>query len=118
MEDLLSKTSKAISLREREIVAHTHAPIWCCAFAPPVPTSLPVQEQARRMVSMRMEWCNDATALAFGASSSEELIGRPYAEIGRADPDALFGLMCSFVNSGYRIVDAELPTLTAAGATE
>jgi PAS domain S-box-containing protein len=94
--------------RYRSLVEFTTDGVFCYEYDPPIPTSLPVEEQVRRFYSGRLAECNATAARAYGRERPEEVLGRQLTEVFGAEPggpvDRLFTV---FVENGYTVVDGK-----------
>ena len=82
--------------------------IWCYEFVPPVPTSLPVEEQVRLAFERaRLTECNDAMARMYGFENAADLADDDL--IRRLPPYATgnFEAVKAFFESGYRATEVE-----------
>ncbi|MCP4170727.1 MAG: PAS domain S-box protein [Fuerstiella sp.] len=76
--------------------------MFCCLeFDPPVPTHLPVQDQAAMMLSARVADCNTAFADLCGADGPEQLRGSRYVSLVGTTSATLIERAQRFVRSGY-----------------
>jgi signal transduction histidine kinase/sensor domain CHASE-containing protein/ActR/RegA family two-component response regulator len=102
-EDALRKSEE----RYRAFVQQSSEGIWCYEAEQPIPITLTADEQVEFFHRYGyLAECNDAMAHMYEASSAEELIGARVNDLLPLDEDNRQYLM-AFINSGYRMVDAE-----------
>ena len=103
--------------RHRTFIAANPDGMWRVELDPPVPTDLPVEEQAERIQRHGyIAECNDALARFAGRSKAAELIGCGVAEIARPDTGSTIrrALLAS-ARSGYNLVTIETRFLDESG---
>src|SRR5581483_2262670 len=102
--------------RYRALVTQSSDAIWRLELEPPVPVSLPPEEQ--------IEWCyrcgtlaecNDVKAKMSGAADPEELVGTPLDKLLRRDDARNIRNLRVFIKAGYRLVDTESFETDGAG---
>jgi PAS domain S-box-containing protein len=72
-----------------------------------IPVTLPVGEQAERMLEAVLAECNDAFARMYGFERAEEMLGRPlHSFLPRSDPKTL-AFLRGFVEENYRLTEVE-----------
>ena len=131
---LFDSTGKFAGFRgiDRDITAHKRAEealrfrlflqmspdmVWRLDFDPPVPVSLPLEEQLLRMhESARMGECNDVVARHFGAPSSAAIIGRSFGQLMAITGAAYSEAIRQFIREGYRLSGFERDSVRADGA--
>ncbi len=102
-EDALRKSED----RFRAFVEQSSEGIWCYEAEQPIPITLSASEQVELFHRYGyLAECNDAMAHMYGASSAEELIGARVNDLLPLDEENR-GYLMAFINSGYRMVDAE-----------
>jgi PAS domain S-box-containing protein len=94
--------------RYRAFVAQSFDAIWRFEFEPPIPITLPEDEQIERLYQNGyLAECNEVMAQMYGYSSVDELIGvRLEALMPRSEPDSI-PFQRAFTRAGYRLVDEE-----------
>ena len=93
--------------RYRSLVEQTSDAVFCYEYDPPIPTSLPIAEQVKRLHDGFLLECNDVCARSYGARTASEVIGRPLLELFGTEPGSLDGLFGKMIRSGYRTTDEE-----------
>ena len=93
--------------RYRSLVERTSDAVFCYEYDPPIPTSLPVAEQVKRLYEGFLLECNDVCARSYGARTASEVIGRPLLKLFATEPGSLDGLFEKMIHNGYRITDEE-----------
>ncbi len=82
--------------------------IWSYAFVPPVPTSLPINEQIQRAYeSARLTECNDAMARMYGFESAADLAADDLARRVPPYAEGNFEAVKAFFEAGYRATEVE-----------
>ena len=104
--------------RYQTLIQQTAEGIWRIELPEPVPVDLPVDEQIDRFYALgELAECNDAMARMYGFSRADELTGARLADLlPRSDPRNLEFLE-AFIESGYRLMDAESHELGRDGAS-
>jgi signal transduction histidine kinase/PAS domain-containing protein len=102
--------------RYRAFIAHSSEGIWCFETREPVPIDLPVDEQIERyLADAYLCECNEAFAQMYGYARPEEMMGTPLTDmLVRDDPKNIEHLR-AFIESGYRLTDAESTDLDRDG---
>jgi len=85
----------------------THDIVCCVEFESPVPTSLPVREQAALMLGGCIADCNEAYARLNGYASAAAVTGEHFVKLGGADDEDMLYRVERFVRSGYRVDNIE-----------
>ena len=102
-EDALRKSEE----RFRAFVQQSSEGIWCYEAEQPIPITLAASEQIELFHRYGyLAECNDAMAHMYEASSADELIGARVNDLLPLD-EANRQYLEAFINSGYRMVDAE-----------
>jgi PAS domain S-box-containing protein len=96
---------------------HTAEGIYRIDFDPPIPITLPFEEQFRLSVQRgTIAECNEAIARMYGFSSREEMLGKPYADFyGEEGLDANLEANLDFYHQGYKIDDIETEEFNSEG---
>ena len=82
--------------------------IWCYAFEPPVPTSLPPAEQLQLAFERgRLVSCNDAMARMYGFDAAEDLAADPLSRRIPLTGNGNLDVLEAFIENGYRSTDVE-----------
>lgn len=81
---------------------------FCFEFDPPIDTKLPVEEQARRILSGRLVECNDTYARSCGADSPEAVIGMTMQELTPRsvvanEDERVTKSMIEYIENGYKL---------------
>lgn len=88
--------------RIASLVNASHDQVLCIEYEPPIPTALPSDEQARRMLdSAVIAICNDAAVTPLSGLAPREVVGRRLGEVLGHAREALRAQMEEFVRSGY-----------------
>ena len=94
--------------RYRAFVRNSSEAIWRFEIDTPLDTSLPVNEQVRRMFeSAWLAECNEAMARMYGFTAPQEIIGTRLTELMPSEDPENVEYLTRFVESGYRLVDIE-----------
>lgn len=94
--------------RYRAMVANSTEGICRIETGRPISTSLPVEEQVARLLgSAVVAECNDAYARMHGSAACEQVTGRRLADLRPGARERLAELLAAFVDSGYRLAEAE-----------
>ena len=94
--------------RYRAFVERSSEGIFRMEYDPPVPCSLPVEEQLRvGLQNGYMAECNNAMARMYGRSSAQQLIGKPLRDFLAPQDPVTLAFMEKFIRSGYRATDEE-----------
>jgi two-component system, cell cycle sensor histidine kinase and response regulator CckA len=101
----------------RSFLALTNEGIWHAIAAPPIPVTLPVDEQVRLIFeSGRLVECNDAMARMYGLSDQQQLAGTPLRELLLDSELQNREYLAAFVRSGYRLDGYESVERTVGGS--
>ncbi|HKO54411.1 MAG TPA: ATP-binding protein [Thermoanaerobaculia bacterium] len=105
--------------RYRAFMANTSEAIWRFELEEPVPILLPPDEQIELFYRHGyLAECNDAMAAMYGFASRDELTGARLGDLlVRDDPDNI-AYLCAFIESGYRLTDAESTERDREGNTK
>jgi two-component system, cell cycle sensor histidine kinase and response regulator CckA len=102
--------------RYRLFVAQSSDGIFRMEYDPPVPCSLPIDEQlAWGLKHGYMAECNDTMARMYGRASAQELVGKPLTEFLILNDPITRQFMERFVRSGYQITDEESREMDSKG---
>jgi PAS domain S-box-containing protein len=94
--------------RYRTFIAQSTEGIRRYDLAEPIPVDLPEDEQVQRMIAnMYIAECNDAFAHMYGLSHASQLLGKRLADLHLENDPANLTSLHDFVNSGYKVNDAE-----------
>ena len=94
--------------RHRAFVALNPDALWRIEFEPPVPTSLPEQEQLERIYrDGYLAECNEALARMLGVKTVKELIGRPVHDLDPLSNPSVRNATLHAIRSGYRFNTVE-----------
>ena len=94
--------------RYRTFIAHSSEGVSRLEFKPPVPLTLPEEEQVDAMYhSAIVAECNDAMARMYGFAEARELVGSRLADLHDQTDPANREQLRSFVRAGYRLADSE-----------
>ncbi len=102
--------------RFRYLFETTSNSVYCFAFDPPLPISMPLQEQVRRSHDAVLTECNQVFARELEHEEPAEAIGKKMGAMdGNKDAEAHFDFFSAFVQNGYRLTDYELIYKTPSG---
>jgi PAS domain S-box-containing protein len=94
--------------RYRSLVERTSDAVFCYEYDPPIPTSLPVEEQVHRMYSGQLAECNVMAARSYGGERPEDVLDQRLSELfGAAPGGPVDGMFTAFVHNDYHIIDGE-----------
>ena len=94
--------------RYRSFIANSSEGIWRLELESPVPTSLPEDEQIRRMLEHAyVAECNDAIARMYGFEKAQDFTGARMSEFTSMDDPLDRQLLRAFIRSGYTLTDGE-----------
>jgi len=100
----------------RVFVSQSSEAIWRIEMAEPVQVNLPVDEQIERFYqSAFLAECNQAMARMYGYELSEEIIGARLGDLLVREDQSNIEYLRAFVNSNYRLEDAESHELDRDG---
>ena len=95
--------------RFRYLFETTSNSIYCYTFDPPMPISLPLDEQVRRSHDAILTECNQVFAEALEVAKPADVIGTTMGMLdGNKDAEAHFDFFGAFVQNDYRLTDYEL----------
>jgi PAS domain S-box-containing protein len=106
-----SETEKALKASEdryRAFIAQSSEGIWRFELDEPISVDLPVNDQVQ--LAFRHGYlaeCNDAMARQYGFDSSEDVVGVRLGDLLLEDDPNNIEFLKAFVESGYRLNDAE-----------
>lgn len=101
----------------RSFLALTSEGIWHVGVTPPIPVSLPVEEQVRLIFSRgHLIECNDAMARMYGLSDAAQLTGIAVRELLLESEPQNHEYLTAFVRSGYRLEGHESIEQTVDGS--
>ena len=93
--------------RLRSLIDVTTDAVFCYEYNPPIPISLPIDEQIEQLYKGVLVDCNLVCAKSYGARSVEEVIGHKLTDLFGTQPSSLDKLFGSLIDGGYRIIDGE-----------
>lgn len=103
-EEALKKSEE----KYKTFVTYSTEAIFCIDSPKPVITSLPVKEQIKHLFQYGyISDCNDAFARMFGFETATDVIGIPIREMLVGDDRRNYDYFKRFIESDYRLVDAE-----------
>jgi PAS domain S-box-containing protein len=94
-------------IRFRSLIEQTTDSVFCYEYDPPISTLLPLKEQIDMFYKGVLVECNDVCARSYGAKKAEEVIGKKLTELFGTSPGSLDEFYKTFIQNGYRTVDAE-----------
>ncbi len=90
--------------------------IWCVDLKEPIPVTLPVEDQIERILhDAYLSDCNDAMANLYGYNLAIEIIGLPLSAGLLRDVPENRQYLHQFIESGYRLRNAEFKELDNSG---
>jgi PAS domain S-box-containing protein len=118
-EDLETLTPAALAARVRRLTEQmqetqqrlqslltlTHELVCCIEFDQPVPTTLPVRDQAAMMLSGRIADCNETFARLYAYSSPDTVVGQPFMKLVGTDDESVLERAIRFIRSGYQVTE-------------
>lgn len=93
--------------RFHSLVEHTSDSIFCYEYNPPISIDLPISKQVEMLYDGILVECNDIAAKSYGYTRASEVLGKPLLELFRATPGSLNDFFRSFIENGYRTINAE-----------
>ena len=94
--------------RHRAFVALNPDGLWRVEFEPPIPTSLPEQEQLEHIYQDGyLAEANEAMARLLGVETVKELIGHPIRDLDRLSNPSVRNATLHAIRSGYRFSTVE-----------
>jgi PAS domain S-box-containing protein len=94
--------------RYRAFIQHSTEAIWRFELEEPIPIDLPATEQVLRAYQFGyLAECNDAMARQYGFTSAAEIVGTRLTDLLVVDDPKNVEFIANFVNSGYKILEAE-----------
>lgn len=95
--------------RFRSLFETQSNPVYCYSFEPPMPVTLPVEEQVRRSLDAVLTDCNDAFARELEFETAADVIGTRKSLLDSTkDVVSHTNYISAFAASGYRLTDYEL----------
>ncbi len=102
--------------RYRYLFENTPNAVYCFSFAPPLPLTMPLEEQLERLGQARLTECNLVFAQVMGAVRPGEVIGQRLTSLYQSNTvEPLRALAIAFVESDYRLADYEFGYETPDG---
>ena len=105
--------------RLRTYISQSTEAIWMVEYKPPIPTSLPLEEQARLMLQRELliEW-NQAASEIYGFGNPDDSLGLPTATIRGEENNAVaLANAIEFIENGYKFVGKESIQESRSGKT-
>ena len=103
--------------RFRYLFDSTSNAVYCYRFDPPMPVSLPVDEQIRRSYGAVLQDCNVTFARELGAEDPTEVIGNVMGDLESAKDTASHeAYFRSFVDNNYQLEGYDLDYVAPDGA--
>ncbi|HET6511901.1 MAG TPA: ATP-binding protein [Candidatus Kapabacteria bacterium] len=94
--------------RYRSFLEQSSEGIWRFEFANPISLDQPMDQLIEKAyMTGYLAECNDAMAKMYGVGSVEDLIGKPLHEVLPADDPANQAMVGAFIESGFKLQDAE-----------
>ena len=93
--------------RFHSLLEHTSDSVFCYEYDPPIPTRLSVKKQVALMYQGVLAECNDRCARAYGATQAKDVVGKKLTELFGTSPGSLDDFFKAFIQSNYKIVNAE-----------
>ncbi len=102
--------------RYRYLFENTPNAVYCFSFSPPVPLTMPLEEQLELLGEARLTECNLVFAQVMGAVRPGDVIGRRLRALFRSNAiEPLSELAVAFLESEYRLADYEFSYETPEG---
>lgn len=102
--------------RFRHLFETTSNSIYCYTFDPPMPVTLPIEEQIRRSHDAILTECNKVFAETLDGQRPSQIIGSKMGVLdGNKDTEAHAKFFGSFIKNDYRLTDYELVYKTPQG---
>jgi PAS domain S-box-containing protein len=102
--------------RYKVFVKQSSEGIWRFEFLEPIPTKIPYDEQVKHAFKYGyLAECNDTVAKMYGYNTAEEIVGIRLNELMPDSDSKNVELFRSFVESGYRLNNAESQELDKSG---
>ena len=106
--DEAARRIRASEERYRAFIEQTAEAIWRCELSVGIPVTLPADEQVRRILATAyLAECNDVMARMYGFSVASEIVGTALTDLLDPGDPANVAYLRAFVDSGYRMVEAE-----------
>ncbi|UCG04387.1 MAG: PAS domain-containing sensor histidine kinase [Candidatus Heimdallarchaeota archaeon] len=93
--------------RFQSLVEHTSDALFCYEYNPPISIDLPIEIQVEMFYNGVLVECNDIAAKTYGYSQASEVLGKSLTELFKAVPGSLDDFFRSFIERGYRTINAE-----------
>jgi len=102
--------------RFRRLVDSTSDAVFCYTYEPPVPVSMPVDEQLRAMYDGVLTECNRMFAEDLGFASPSEVLGTSFGEHNSSqDIESFARFIEAFIKNDYSLTDYDLVFHTKGG---
>lgn len=102
-------------IRFRSLIKQTSDSVFCYEYNPPIPIDMTLEKQVESLYNGVLVECNDVCARSYGASKAEEVIGKKLTELFGTTPGSLDEFYRTFIENGYRTMDAEGKEVLADG---
>ena len=105
--------------RYRAFVETSSEGIWCFELEEPISVSRPVDEQVEWLFEHAyMAECNEVMARMYGFESAADLRGIRLPDLLDRSDEANWEYLRAFIQSGYRLLDAESSEIDRSGSTK
>ncbi len=124
IEDISERKRVEEALRESEdryraFVANSSEAVWRFEIDVPVSIDRPVDEQIEHFYKYAyLAECNDVMAQMYGLTNAEEIVGMRMQELLPPSDPQNIAYLTSFIESGYRLIDAESQEQDQEGKTK
>ncbi len=102
--------------RYRYLFENTPNSVYCFSLQPPLPMTMPIEEQMDSLGEAVLTECNQVFAQLMGAARPSDVIGRRLVALYRSDTtQPLRDLARAFIENDYRLADYEFSYKTPEG---
>ncbi|MHA2095937.1 MAG: PAS domain S-box protein [Candidatus Hodarchaeales archaeon] len=95
----------------------TFEAIFCYEYDPPISVDLPMNKQVEMFYNGILVECNENTARSYGYSNCSDVLGKSLPDLFKAPPGSLDEFFQSFIERGYKTINAEAHEVLEDGST-
>ena len=95
---------------------NTNEAIFCYEYNPQISIDLPIYKQVEMFYNGILVECNENTAKSYGYSRCSDVLGKSLPDLFKAPPGSLDEFFQSFIERGYRTINAEAREILEDGS--